>query len=85
MIYAIHAGEFAADSQLVILQRPQNQVLRTIGNLPSLTQDRDLHMAFKIPYVYNYIKNYAGKKQKSYKIMIIKMLAILDKTKPDTE
>jgi hypothetical protein len=42
-------------------------------------------MAFKIPYVYDYIKNYAGNKQKSYKIMIMKMFAILYKAKPDIE
>jgi hypothetical protein len=34
---------------------------------------------------YDYITNYVGNKQKSYKIMIIKMFAILDKAKPDTE
>jgi hypothetical protein len=30
-------------------------------------------------------QNYAGNKQKSYKIMIMKMFAILDKAKPDIE
>jgi hypothetical protein len=44
-----------ADSHLVKLQRLQNKVLRTIGNLPRPTPVRDLHMAFKIPYVYDYI------------------------------
>jgi hypothetical protein len=32
------------------LQRLQNRVLRAVGNL-----DSDLHLAFKIPYVYDYI------------------------------
>jgi hypothetical protein len=77
--------EFAADSHLVRLQRLQNKVLRTTGNLPRRTPIRDLHMVFKIPYVYDYIKNYAGNKLKSYKITITKMFAILDKAKRDIE
>jgi hypothetical protein len=47
--------EFAADSHLVKLQRLQNKVLRTIGNLPRRIPVCDLHVAFKIPYVYDYI------------------------------
>jgi hypothetical protein len=56
MTYACPAWEFAADSHLVKLQRLQNKVLRTIGNLPRRTPVSDLHMAFKIPYVYDYIR-----------------------------
>jgi hypothetical protein len=37
------------------LQRLQNRVLRAIGNLDRRTPVRDLHLAFKIPYVYDYI------------------------------
>jgi hypothetical protein len=55
MTYACPAWEFAAESHLLKLQRLQNRVLRTIGNLPRRTSVRDLHVAFKIPYVYNYI------------------------------
>jgi hypothetical protein len=55
MTYASPAWEFAADSHLVKLQRLQNRVLRTIGNLPRCTPVGNLHMAFKIPYVYDYI------------------------------
>jgi hypothetical protein len=40
------------------LQRLQNKVLRTIGNLPRRTPIPDLHMAFKIPYVYDYITKF---------------------------
>jgi hypothetical protein len=39
---------FSADIHLMKLQRLQNKVLRTIGNLPRRTPVRDLHMAFKI-------------------------------------
>jgi hypothetical protein len=38
------------------LQRLQNKVLRTIGNFPRRTPIRELHKAFSIPYIYDYIK-----------------------------
>jgi hypothetical protein len=37
------------------LQRLQNKVLRTIGHFPRRTPVRELHVAFEIPYVYDYI------------------------------
>jgi hypothetical protein len=33
----------------------QNKVLRTNGNFPRRTSVRDMHVAFQIPYVYDYI------------------------------
>jgi hypothetical protein len=55
MTYACPTWEFAADTQLLKLQRLQNRVLRTNGNYPRRTPTRVLHMAFKIPYVYDFI------------------------------
>jgi hypothetical protein len=55
MIYACPAWEFAAESHLLKLQRLQNKVLRTIGSFTMRTSVRDIHMAFQIPYVYDYI------------------------------
>jgi hypothetical protein len=43
----------AADNHLLKLQRLQNKVFRTIGNFQGA--NRDLHMAFKLPYIYAYI------------------------------
>jgi hypothetical protein len=56
MTYACPAWEFAADNHLLKLQRLQNKVLRTIVNFPRRTRVCDLHMAFKLPYIYDYIK-----------------------------
>jgi len=53
--YSCPAWEFAAGSYLLKLQRLQNKVLRTIGNLPKHKPTCDLHMAFKIPYLYDFI------------------------------
>jgi hypothetical protein len=55
MTYACPAWEFTADTHLLKLQRPQNKVLRTIGNFPKGTPVRDLYVAFKISYVYDFI------------------------------
>jgi hypothetical protein len=51
MTYACPTWEFAADTRLLKLQRLQNKVLRTIGNLPRFTLVRDMHVAFQIPYI----------------------------------
>jgi hypothetical protein len=56
MNYACLAWEFPAYTHLLKLQRLLNKVLRTIGNCPRCTQVRDLHTAFNLPYVCDYIK-----------------------------
>jgi hypothetical protein len=55
MTYCCPAWKFVTDSQLLKLQRLQNKVLRTTGNFPRHIPVRDLHMAFKLPYSYDYI------------------------------
>jgi hypothetical protein len=55
MTYACPAWEFAAETHLLKLQRLQNKVLCTIGNLPRCTLVRDMHVAFQIPYAHDYM------------------------------
>jgi hypothetical protein len=55
MTYAWPAWEFAANNHLLKLQRLQNKIFCTIGNFPRRTPVCDLHMAFKLPYIYDYI------------------------------
>jgi hypothetical protein len=55
MTYACPAWESAADTHLLKLQRLQNNVLLIIGNFARRTPVRDLHTAFHIPYVYDFI------------------------------
>jgi hypothetical protein len=43
--------EYAAVTYLLTLQRLQNKVLRILGNIPRCTPIRDLHTAFRLPYV----------------------------------
>jgi hypothetical protein len=55
MTYACPTWEFAADTHLLKLQHLQSRVLRTVGDLDRCTPVRDLHLAFNIAYVYDYI------------------------------
>jgi hypothetical protein len=55
LTYANPALESASDTHLLKLQRLQNKVLRTIGNFPTRRPVRELHTAFNIPYVYDFI------------------------------
>jgi hypothetical protein len=55
MTYACPAWEFAAGTHLLKLQHLQNKVFYTTGNFPRWTLVRDLHTAFNLLYVYNYI------------------------------
>jgi hypothetical protein len=57
MTYAFPAWEFEAEYHLLKLQRLQNKALRTIGNFPKRTSVREMHKAFNITYVYDYITN----------------------------
>jgi hypothetical protein len=82
MTYDSPAWEFATDTHLIKLQRLQNKVLRTIGSFPRRTPVRDLHMAFAIPFVYDYITKLC---RQQAEVMIAEMFAILGKAKPVTE
>jgi hypothetical protein len=66
MNYVSTAWEFVADSHLLKFQRLQNNFLRSTGTLLKRVPTRDFHVAFKIPYIYNFVKkNYAGSRKKS--------------------
>jgi hypothetical protein len=54
MTYNSAAWEFSADRHVIKLKGLQNSVLCTIGNFPSRTPVRDTHVAFNIPYEYDY-------------------------------
>jgi hypothetical protein len=47
--------EYAADTHLLKLRRLQNRALRATGNLDRSTLASEMHVAFRIPYVYDYI------------------------------
>jgi hypothetical protein len=55
MTYACPAWEFAADIHLIKLQRMHKKVLRTIGNFLRHIPVREVHMAFHLPCVYDYM------------------------------
>jgi hypothetical protein len=78
MTYAYPAWEFAAECHLLILHRLQNKVLHTIGNFPRCTSVHDMHKAFNIQCVYDYITKSCRQQEKLSKIMKMKMFATLD-------
>jgi hypothetical protein len=47
---------FAASKNLLKLRRLQNKFFRTVGNFPRRIPIRDVHTAFKLPYMYDYIR-----------------------------
>jgi hypothetical protein len=55
MTYACPAWEFVADTHLLKLQCLQNKVLCIIGKFPRWTLVHELHMAFQVLYIYDYI------------------------------
>jgi hypothetical protein len=72
-----------AETHSLQLKQAQNKVHLTTGKFLRHTSVCDLHVAFVVPYVYDYVKNDAGNKQKSLKIMKMKMFAILGKARTD--
>jgi hypothetical protein len=46
--YAFSVWELATDTYLLKLQRLQNKVLRTIGNIPRCAPFSDMHTAFQL-------------------------------------
>jgi hypothetical protein len=64
MTSACATWELAADTYLLQLQRLQNKVLHT-GNFPRYTPVRDLHTAFNLPYVFDYITKLCRKQAES--------------------
>jgi hypothetical protein len=55
MTYDCPVWEFAADTILIKLKRLPNKVILTIGNFPRRTPVHEIHMAFHLPYVYDYV------------------------------
>jgi hypothetical protein len=55
MIYACPMLEYVLEAQLLKLQRLWNTLHHTTGNTDRCTPVHKLNVAFKIPYVYDYI------------------------------
>jgi hypothetical protein len=83
--YACLTWALAADTYLLKLQRLQNKVLRTTGNFPRCTPVRDLHTAFNLLYVYDYIKKLCRKQAEVIHNHENKHVRGIGKVKPDIE
>jgi hypothetical protein len=88
IIYACPALELAAAACLLKLQRLQNQVLRTTGNLEIFQGEHRSAICTRLSTFHMYTiiqQNCAGNKLKSYKIMRMNMIAVQGIAKPDIE
>jgi hypothetical protein len=85
MTYACPTWEFAADTHLMRLQRLQNRVLRAIGNLDRRTPVRDLHLAFKIRYVHDYITELCRRQKKNSVVLVRKRTIPTKRPQPADE
>jgi hypothetical protein len=85
MTYACHAWEFAADTYILTLQCLQNEVLIPPENFQGAHHSA-IYTWLSTFHMYTIIQqNWAGNKQKSYKIMKMNMFAAQDKAEPDIE
>jgi hypothetical protein len=76
MTYACPTWEFAAETYRLKLQQLQNKILLTIGDFPRCASVRDMHVAFYIQYIYDYITKFMQTTDnKSFKIMKMKTFA----------
>jgi hypothetical protein len=66
------------------LQSLQNKVLHTIGNFPRSTPVRELQMAFKLPYMYDYITKLCRQQAEVIQNHENAKFATLDKANCDT-
>jgi hypothetical protein len=82
--YAWPAWEFAADNHLLQLQRLENKILLATANFPRRRWVRNLHMAFKLPYIYDYITKLSRKQIEVIHIHENANVRNIGKTNPDT-
>jgi hypothetical protein len=60
--------------------------LRKTGNFFSRRKNiRDFQVALKIPYLRDFIRNYAGSEQRSYTVMLMRIFARMDRRKSNTQ
>jgi hypothetical protein len=82
MTYACPTWEYAADTHLLKLQHLQNRVLRAVGNLDRYTPVCELNVAFKIPYVFDYITKLCSTQSEVILNCVNLNVLVLDKEKP---
>jgi hypothetical protein len=70
MTHACNAWEFAAEMRLLKLECLQNKVLNTIGNFLRVTSVRDMHVAFCVLYVYDYITLWVPKPKRTGRLNV---------------
>lgn len=81
MIYVCSAWKFATGAYLLKTQRLQNNALRMFGEFKKKIIIRERHVAFEIPYVYDFITKLCRQQAQSREFTRIKIFLIAEKTK----
>jgi hypothetical protein len=76
MTYACPVWKFEADNHILKLQYLRKKIFHIIGKFSSYTTACGFHTAFNLPYVYSYVTKLCSNKQRSYKIMRMKMFEV---------
>jgi hypothetical protein len=79
MTYACPVWEFSEGTKLLKLQRLQNNVLCSICKFLSCIPVRELHMAFQVPYIYDYKTKLCRQQAQVYKLMKMQLFATSEK------
>jgi hypothetical protein len=82
MTYACPTWKYAVNAHLLKLQHLQNRVLCPTGNLDTCIPVHKLHVAFKIPYMYDYITKLCRTQAEVIVNHVNLMYVVLDKEKP---
>jgi hypothetical protein len=77
--------QICCDTHLLKFQRMQNKVLRTFGKFQSCTSDRELHMALKVPPIYDYVAKLCKQQAEVIHIMITQIFATSQNVKLERE
>jgi len=75
LTFASPAWKIVSGTHSLKMKGLEDKVLLTTDKFPRRTQIRKLHVAFRIPCFNNFIKNRAGSKRKSYKIIGMNIFA----------
>jgi hypothetical protein len=82
IVHDYSTWEYAAETYLFKLQRLQNRFCRAIVKLYKRTPVREMHMHFKIPYVYDYVTKLCRKQAEAMESHLNHMCMQLDNEKP---
>jgi hypothetical protein len=81
MIYVGPAWKFARGAYLLKPLSLQNNALRMFGEFQKNVRIRERHVAFEIPYVYDFVTNLCRQQAQSQEVTLMKISVTVEKKK----